>query len=102
MIDGEQQVALLDGTAVAEVHLIDIAGDAGTDLNAFRRLEAAGELVPLSDPAGEWRRDGHLGLGALRVSHIGRGHHQDSRQDEAGTCESSGEGHEKILFGASG
>ena len=67
LVDGEQQVALLDGAAVAEMHLVDVAGDAGPDLDALHGLEAAGELVPLGDAAGERRRHGHLWRAALCV-----------------------------------
>ena len=45
-VDGDQQVALLDQRAFAEVHRLHGAGDARADVDALDRFEAAGELVP--------------------------------------------------------
>ena len=45
-IDGEEQVALLDQLAVAEMDLLDDAGNLGADLDAVDGADAAGELSP--------------------------------------------------------
>ena len=50
-IDGDEQIALLDQRAFAEMHGLHRAGDARADLDALDRLEAAGELVPDRDVA---------------------------------------------------
>ena len=50
-IDDEQQVALLDGLAVLEVHLGEIARDARAHLDRLDGVEAARVLVPLDDLA---------------------------------------------------
>jgi hypothetical protein len=42
------------------MHLVDVARDARTHLDALHGLEAAGELVPLGDAAGERDGDGDL------------------------------------------
>jgi hypothetical protein len=41
LVDGEQKVVLFHRRAVDEIHLIDEARNARTDLNGFHRDEAA-------------------------------------------------------------
>src|SRR6185436_3348643 len=50
-IEHEQQVALLDGLAVLEVELGEVARYAGAYLHRLDCFEAAGVLVPLDDLA---------------------------------------------------
>ena len=58
-IDRDQQVALLHQRTLAEMRRLHGAGDARTHLDAFDRLEAAGELVPQCDVALFHGRDRH-------------------------------------------
>ena len=51
LVDGEQQVALVDQRAVLEVDLVEIAGDARADGDLVDGLEASDELVVLDDLA---------------------------------------------------
>ena len=53
LIDGKEQVALLDERAVGEMHAVDEAGDAGAHVDLFTGLEATGVLVPVGDALGE-------------------------------------------------
>ena len=71
-IDHEQQVALLDGLAVLEVHLGEIAGDARAHLDGLDRVEAAGVLVPLDDLALQRLGDRDDGGAVARPSAAGR------------------------------
>ena len=48
-IDLEQEIAGLDLLAVGEVHLVEVAADAGPHLDRLDGIEAAGVLVPLDD-----------------------------------------------------
>ncbi|MNY14051.1 hypothetical protein D3C86_1472120 [compost metagenome] len=67
-VDLEQQVAFLDQGAFSERHFIDLAGDPWTNLDGFRRFEAAGEFVPFVD-----RLFQHLGHADLGRWHAGGG-----------------------------
>jgi hypothetical protein len=49
LIDGEEEVALLDIAAFLEMDLLDVAGDAGADFDGFGGDEASGELIPFID-----------------------------------------------------
>ena len=51
LVDGEQQIALLDHLAVAEMDLVEIARDAGADLDRIHRDEAADIFVLVGDAA---------------------------------------------------
>ena len=51
LVDGEQQVALLDDLAVVEMHAFEIAGHAGAHLDAIDRDEAADIFVLVDDVA---------------------------------------------------
>ena len=74
LVDGEQQIALLDHLAVREMDLVEIAGDAGAHLDRVDRDEAAdifvlvddGALDRLGDRHGRRRRRGRLLLAARR------------------------------------
>jgi hypothetical protein len=46
LVDGEQQIALLDHLAVAEMDLVEIARNAGADLNRIHRDEADRRIRP--------------------------------------------------------
>ena len=63
-VDDEQDLVLLDDLAVLEADLLDIARDPGADLDPLHRLEAAGELVPLGELAGQRLGDRDRGGGA--------------------------------------
>jgi hypothetical protein len=63
-IDHEQDLVLLDHLAVVEPDLLEIARDAGANLDLLHRLEASGELVPLGELAHQ--RRGHRDLGRRR------------------------------------
>ena len=78
----DQQVALLDQRAFAEVHGLHGARDAGAHIHALHGFEPAGELVPQGDvflQHGSHRhRHGGRGCGgAIRLRH-GRLKHQNS------------------------
>ena len=49
LVDGEEQVAGLDDGAVDEMDLVDIARDAGADVDLVDGVEAADEVVILDD-----------------------------------------------------
>ena len=49
LVDGEQQVALLDDLTVGEMHLLEIAGHARADLDRVDRNEAADIFVLVDD-----------------------------------------------------
>ena len=83
LVDGEQQIALFDGAAVAEMHLVDVARDAWAHLDACRGLEPAGELVPLGDTAGERGGHRHLRRPGLRPGGGGHGQADDRRRGQA-------------------
>ena len=51
LVDGEQQIALLDHLAVAEMDLVEIARDAGANLDRIHRDEAADIFVLIGDAA---------------------------------------------------
>ncbi len=53
LVDREEQIALPDDLTVAEMDLIDEAGDAGAHLDLRHGLEAAGVFIPLHDPLGD-------------------------------------------------
>ncbi|MNN09783.1 hypothetical protein D3C81_1226810 [compost metagenome] len=89
-VDLEQQVAFLHDGAFAEGHLVDVAGHARTQIDGFRRFQAAGELVPLIDRLlddlghADLRRRGRLrGILALAASaeHQRRGQGEGNTQD---------------------
>ena len=58
LVDGEQQIALLDDRAVLEMDLVEIAADARADGDLVDRLEAPDELVVLDDFAHDRLGDG--------------------------------------------
>ena len=60
-VDHEQQVALVDLLAFLVGDALDIAADAGAQLDRFHRGDAAGELVPLAHRPGH-----HLGHADFR------------------------------------
>ena len=62
LVDGEQEIALLDHLAVAEMHLVEIAGDAGADLDRVDGHEPSDIFVEV----------GHRALHRLRHRHGGR------------------------------
>ena len=51
LVDGEQEVALLDDLAVVEMHAVEIAGHAGAHLDAIDRNESADIFVVVDDVA---------------------------------------------------
>ena len=51
LVDGEQEIALLDDRAVLEMDLVEIAVDAGPDRYFIDRLEPPDELIVLDDLA---------------------------------------------------
>ena len=51
LVDGEQEIALLDHLAVAEMDLVEIARDAGAHLDRIHRDEAADIFVLIGDAA---------------------------------------------------
>src|SRR3954468_23202557 len=59
-IDDVKQIASADDRTILELHTIDEAADAGTDLNLLDRLEATGELVPVGDGPLDRLRHRHL------------------------------------------
>ena len=84
-IEREEELALAHGLAVAEMHALQVAADAGAHLDALRRLEAAGEIVPVDD--GFLERDGHrnrwsgrrlTGVGSISAS----GHAKSGRCED--------------------
>ena len=79
LVDGEQQVAGLDQRAVLEVHRLEIAADAGADLDLGRGVEAADELVGLHDVARHGMGHGHRGGGLLLRRGRGRGREGQQR-----------------------
>ena len=58
-VDGEKQVARLHLRAFLEADLVHIAGHAGADLHLLAGGEAAGELVPVRQTAGDGFGHGH-------------------------------------------
>ena len=80
-IDGDQQVALLDQRAFAEMHRLHGAGDPRADVDALDRLEPAGELVPR-----------HRLARSTTATETGIGRH---RCDRAGLCGSGTVDHEQ-------
>ncbi len=48
-IDHEEQIALLDVVAIAEGYALDIAVDAGTNLDGVHSFETPGKIVPADD-----------------------------------------------------
>jgi hypothetical protein len=88
-IEREQQLAALDVVAVPEVDRLDIAADAGANVDLLGRLEAAGEVVPVDDPllqrvgdgdGGRRRRAGGLALRAAIQRGRDHGGHSDDFQ----------------------
>ena len=65
-VDGEERFALLDHLALAEVHLVERAGDAGADLHGVGRFQARGEFIEVLDFARDRRGDRH-GRGAAML-----------------------------------
>ena len=93
LVDGEEQVALLDHRAVGEMDLVEIARHAGPQVDRIDGLEAADEIVALGDLLDDGSRDGDrrrvLRRDPLRVEQRGQeeGHHptgRDSRPKQAG------------------
>ncbi|MGY4484445.1 hypothetical protein ACVWWR_003636 [Bradyrhizobium sp. LM3.2] len=58
-VDDVEQIALMHNGAVLELDGVDEAADAGAHLHLLRRLEAAGEFVPIGDGALDRLGDGH-------------------------------------------
>ena len=92
LIDGEQEVALLDDLAVLEMHLVEVARHARAHLDRIDRDEAADIFVLVDDRAlgrlghrhrRRWRRRRLLRLAAAREQ-PGRGNQNGSRQDWGG------------------
>ena len=72
-IDDEEHVALLHDRAIREVDRLQIARDAGANLDRGRRFEAAGELVPFREALMQRRRHGDRRwrrIGWLRSSRV--------------------------------
>jgi hypothetical protein len=46
-IDAEKDVALADHLAIGELHLVEVATDAGAHVDRFYGIKAAGVFVPL-------------------------------------------------------
>ena len=63
LVDGEQEIALLDDLAVGEMHAVEIAGDPSAHFDRVDGDEAADIVVVIHDGA----------LGRLRDRHGGRG-----------------------------
>ena len=59
LVDGEQQIALLDDLAVLEMQLVEIAGHARAHLDRIDRDEAADIFVLIDDGALDRLRYGH-------------------------------------------
>jgi len=83
-VQGEQQLALAHEVAVLEVDRLDVAADARPYVDRARRLEAAGEFVPVDDllRQGRGHRDGRRALGGRLLSlgtAIEGGRHQSGR-----------------------
>jgi hypothetical protein len=88
LVDGEQEVALLDDLAVVEVHAIEIAGDARTHLDGVDRDETANVFVVIDDVALDRGRHRHgrrwrRGLRALALAAGGQ-HRRENHQDKRG------------------
>ena len=90
LVDGEQQIALLDDLAVLEMHLVEVAGDARAHLDRIDRDEAPDILVLVDDGALDglgdrhlrrWRRGLFLGLAAAEKQR----HHADQNYDNRGS-----------------
>jgi len=82
-VDGEHRCALLDEGAVDEVHLVDRAADARTQLDEFARLEPAAELLAVGHRLLHRRRDAHrrgARRAALRVGAV-------AATTESGQCD---------------
>ncbi len=60
-IDREEQLALTDDLAVAEVDAGHLTGNTRPDLDGAARGEAADIIVPFADVAHQWRRHRHRG-----------------------------------------
>src|SRR3546814_11897419 len=76
-IDREQQIALVDDRAVAEMHAGDRPRDARTPLDRLRRLDAPNIIVPPVERPLERSRDGDGGRrrrGARRAAAMGDRH----------------------------
>ena len=58
LVDGEQQIALLDDLPVLEMHAVEIAGDARAHLDRIDRGEAADIFVEIGDRALDRLGDG--------------------------------------------
>ena len=76
LVDGEQQIALLDHLAVAEMHLVEIAGDARANLDRVHRDEAADIFVLIDDAALDRLRDRHRRAAAAPRPAAGPGRRQ--------------------------
>ena len=61
LVDGEEDVALLDLVAGIERHAGDVTADARTKLDALDGRELAGELVEIRDGPADHLRHAHLG-----------------------------------------
>ena len=87
LVDGEQQIALLDHLAVAEMDLIEIARDAGAHLDRIHRDEAADIFVLLGDAALDRLRHRHRRRRrrpAARRLALPAGDQQRRKQDNGG------------------
>jgi hypothetical protein len=60
-IDDIEEIAGIDGRAVAKFNAGDEPADAGANLNLLDRLEPPGEFVPIGDGAFGWLGDGNGG-----------------------------------------
>ena len=81
-IDGEEEIAPLHQRALDEMHRLDGAGDARTDVDPLDRFQPAGKLVPQRDIASLQGRDRHRRGGwRLIGGSIGMGRADDRRED---------------------
>ena len=83
-IDLEQQVALLDHRALAEVHRFEVPADPRPHLDGVHRLEACRVLVPVGELALDRMGDGHFGrwrlLGLLAAARDDGERRHDERE----------------------
>jgi hypothetical protein len=88
LVDREQEVALLDELPIPEMHLFQVAGHAGTDLDHIHRHEAADILVlvddrPLHGFCNRHRRRWRCGRLFRRLTAASQGQ-QRAKQDRSG------------------
>ena len=101
-VDGDQQVALLDQRAFAEMHRLHGAGDARADVDALDRFEPAGELVPGGHVAlhhgGDGNRRGRR-FSHRRAASLGAGSgHAKDRHRHAGDDQNGQRDGEQTVF----